>query len=55
MTNAELLMVAGLGLALTSLAVVLPPVPSRPVWLPMVLAIAGAVAGLLVFLVVLLR
>lgn len=55
MTNAELLLVLGIGLTLTSLAVVLPPVPSRPTWLPLLLAIGGAVAGLLTFLVVLLR
>lgn len=55
MTNAELLLVTGLGLVLTSLAVILPPVPARPLWLPLVLGIAGAVCGALVFLTVLLR
>lgn len=55
MTNAELILILGVGLLSTSLAVVIPPVPSRPSWLPLVLGIVGAVCGALAFLTVLLR
>lgn len=55
MTNAELILVLGIGLCATSLAVILPPVPTRPAWLPILLGVVGAVCGLLAFLVVLLR
>lgn len=55
MDNGDLIVMLGVGLAVTSLAVVLPPHPSRPVWLPMVLGIVGCVIGLLVALLVFTR
>jgi hypothetical protein len=55
MDNTDLIMLLGFGLTSTSLAVVLPPTPSRPAWLPMLLGIVGAVLGLLAALTVLFR
>lgn len=55
MDNADLIVVLGFGLVAVALAVILPPVPSRPVWLPLVLGIAAAVLGLLAALTVLVR
>ena len=54
MSNADLILLLGIGLLATSLAVVLPGHP-RAVWLPMLLGIAGAVLGALALLVVALR
>lgn len=55
MDNNDLLMILGIGLTCVGLALVLPVSAARPLWLPVVLGVAGAVAGLLTFLTVLFR
>lgn len=55
MDNTDLILLLGFGLTATSLALVLPASPSRPVWLPMLLGVVGAVLGLLAALTVLFR
>ena len=58
MDNSDLLVILGIGLTCAGLAVLLPPqfgTTPRPVWLPIVLGVAAAVAGALVFLTVVFR
>lgn len=55
MDNGSLILLVGLGVVLTALAVLIPPGPSRPSWLPTVLAAGGVALGLVAVLVVALR
>lgn len=55
MDNNDLLVLLGFGVVAVALAVVIPPSPGRPSWLPLVLGVVAAVFGLLVSLTVLMR
>jgi len=55
MTNADLILILGVGVLAAGLALAIPGVPQRPVWLPQLLGVVAAVCGLLSMLLVLLR
>lgn len=55
MSNADLILLLGIGLLCAGAAIAIPPWPGRPVWFTAVLGVAAAVLGGVAFLVVAFR
>jgi hypothetical protein len=55
MTNAELILLLGIGLLAAGVGLAIPPWPTRPIWMVPILGVVAAVLGGIVFLVVALR
>lgn len=55
MSNADLILLLGLGVLAVGLGLALPPWPNRPTWVTMLLGVIGAVLGGIAFLVIAFR
>jgi tetrahydromethanopterin S-methyltransferase subunit C len=55
MTNAELILLLGIGLLSAGVGLSIPPWPTRPIWVTPLFGVIAAVLGGIVFLTVALR